>query len=118
MELKLNQQQIEIERDRTITLRRCLDVELVCVRGCLWITEDGMLADHFLRTGESRSIRSNGRVMITAIEPSTMRAFEPLRRVREPIRDRIRTAVARIASFGARGFAHESGRDVRRGAGS
>lgn len=118
MELTLNQQQIDIERDRTITLRRCLDVELVCVRGCLWITEDGMLADHFLRTGESRSIRSNGRVMITAIEPSAMRAFEPPRRAREPITRRIRTAFARIASFGARGFAHESGHDLRRGAGS
>jgi len=118
MELKLNQQQIEIERDRTITLRRCLDVELVCVRGCLWITEDGQLADHFLRTGESRCIRSNGRVIITAIEPSALRAFEPVRREREPIWSRIRQSVARMASFGARGFAHQSGGDMHRGAGS
>jgi hypothetical protein len=82
MKLNLSDALVDIETNRTVVIHDAFDVEVVCVRGCLWVTEDRLRGDHFLRPGESRCLRSNGRALVTAMQPSTMRALEPLRRQR------------------------------------
>lgn len=82
MKLNLFDSLIDIDANRTVELHDAFDVEVVCVRGCLWVTEDRLRGDHFLRPGESRCLRCNGRALVTALEPSSMRALEPSKRRR------------------------------------
>jgi len=109
MKLYLSDALVDIDTNRTIVFDDAFDVEVVCVRGCLWVTEDRLRGDHFLRPGESRCLRCNGRALVTAMEPSTMRALEPLRRRRPSAWARAWTAL-RAA------LAPVSGRDVEAGA--
>ena len=109
MKLALNHERIHIDRNRTVALADAFDVEVVCLGGCLWITEDRLLEDHILRAGESRTIRSRGRVLVTALEASEMRALEPVSRRRESPLRRLLLALAAFAAIGARGFARQAG---------
>lgn len=109
MRLSLNHEWIHIDRNRTVALADAFDVEVVCLSGCLWLTEDRLLEDHVLKAGESRTIRSRGRVLVTALEASAMRALEPVHRRREsPVR-RFLLALAAFATIGERGFARQAG---------
>lgn len=85
MKLNLSDALIDIDTNRTVQLHDAFDVEVVCVRGCLWVTEDRLRGDHFLRPGESRCIRCNGRALVTALEPSSMRALEPSKPTRPSV---------------------------------
>lgn len=85
MKLNLSDAVIDIDTNRTVELHDAFDVEVVCVRGCLWVTEDRLRGDHFLRPGESRCLRCNGRSLVTALEPSSMRALEPSSRIRSSV---------------------------------
>ncbi|RPH65459.1 MAG: DUF2917 domain-containing protein [Burkholderiales bacterium] len=70
---------IEIAYNCAIELRDAFDTEVVCVRGRLWVIEDRQGGDHVLRPGESCRLRCDGRVLITALEPSLMCAAGPSR---------------------------------------
>lgn len=109
MKLTLNHQRIDIDRMRTIALTDAFDVEVVCLRGCLWLTEDRLLEDHFLQAGESRTVRSRGRVLVTALEPSSLRALEPIAHRPESPWERFRAAIVAISTIGARGFVRHAG---------
>ena len=45
MRLSLNHEWIHIDRNRTVALADAFDVEVVCLSGCLWLTEDRLLED-------------------------------------------------------------------------
>jgi hypothetical protein len=109
MKLTLNDERIVIERNRTVALADARDVEIVCLSGCLWLTEDRLLEDHILQTGESRTIRNRGRVLVTALESSSMRALEPMHRRRESTVRRLRLALQAFATMGARDLARHAG---------
>jgi len=109
MKLTLNHERIQIDRNRTVALADAFDVEVVCLSGCLWLTEDRLLEDHILQAGESRTIRSRGRVLVTALEPSSMRALEPMPRRRDSTVRRLRLALGAFAAIGARDFARHAG---------
>lgn len=66
---------VSIDYNRTIELHDAFDTEVVCVRGCLWVHEDRLGDDHILTSGESRCIGRDGRALVTALEPSLMRAL-------------------------------------------
>ncbi|HRO58518.1 MAG TPA: DUF2917 domain-containing protein [Burkholderiaceae bacterium] len=77
MKLKLNRELVDIGRGRSVELRGAFGVEVVCVIGCLWLTEDKACQDLILRAGDSQLIRSDGRATITALDPSAIRLIEP-----------------------------------------
>lgn len=109
MKLYLSDALVDLDTNRTVVLDDAFDVEVVCVRGCLWVTEDRLQSDHFLRPGDSRRLRSEARALVTAMEPSTMRALGPRRR--QPP-----SAWARAWAALRAALAPVAGRDVEAGA--
>ena len=81
MRLKLNRELVDIGRGGSVELRGAFGVEVVCVMGCLWLTEDRVALDLILRAGDSQRIRSDGRATITALDPSAIRLIEPTGRL-------------------------------------
>lgn len=67
----------DLAAGRTWPLRRARGHRIVCLRGELWITIDGELADHFLQTGESFAIETDGRVVVYAVQESAFRTVAP-----------------------------------------
>ena len=112
MKLILNRELIDIGQGRSVELQGAFGAEVVCVMGCLWLTEDRVAQDLILRAGDSQRIRSDGRAMITALDPSVMRVIEPAGMFRQSPGW---SALARLRSF-ARSLAAAAGA-ARLGAG-
>jgi Protein of unknown function (DUF2917) len=51
-------------------------VEITCVAGVLWVTQEGDLRDLFLAPGESLRLARRGLTIVTALEPSLVRLVE------------------------------------------
>jgi len=68
---------IVLDFNGTLELHDALDTEVVCVSGLLWVIEPSLGGGRILRPGESYAIRRNGRVLVTALEPSLVCAVEP-----------------------------------------
>ena len=98
MKLNLNGELVDIARGHSIELRDGFGVEVLCVMGCLWLTEDRVGPDLILRAGDSRRIRSDGRTSITALDPSAMRLIEPARGKQPSIGSRIATLLRSLVA--------------------
>jgi hypothetical protein len=49
---------------RPLRLRGAIDRQVICRRGCVWITAAGLLEDIFLSAGQRWTISRNGMVLI------------------------------------------------------
>lgn len=105
---------VEIGLNRSISMRRMQGVEIACIRGCLWITEDGRLEDRILAPGQSHRVTVRDRVTVTALEPGALRIVGTPR----PGRWSLAAWLARLTLARAAGSAGSRGRIGRRGAGS
>ena len=77
MKLSLPGRQLDLQRCSTLVVSKALGVEVVCVSGSIWLSDRRLGTDHLLRTGESRRIRSNGRVVLSTFEASSLRLLDP-----------------------------------------
>ncbi|HVL59523.1 MAG TPA: DUF2917 domain-containing protein [Burkholderiaceae bacterium] len=79
MKLELNTQTVDLTDGSTIVLRDARDVQVVCVEGGIWVTEERLRNDVVLSPGESRVVRVGGRTFVTALGASRVRLLEPTR---------------------------------------
>jgi len=107
MRLEPSHDAVEIGRNRSVWLRGAAGVEIVCIRGCLWVTEDGRLEDRILEPGRSHRIAGRDRVIVTALEAGAMRTVGTAVPARPGSLEAIHRAVSGIrtaARAWARGF--------------
>ena len=64
---------IGLDREESLRLRRGTTLEVVCLSGVVWITQEGDLRDLFLAPGESIRLRLRGVALITALEPAAVK---------------------------------------------
>ena len=67
---------IALEREATVRVERGTRIEIACLSGVLWVTQEGDCRDLFLGPGESLELFARGATLVTALEPSTLRALD------------------------------------------
>ncbi len=76
---------MELEQGRVLRLGRAADVVIGCLRGTLWITEEGDPIDHFLGAGRRHRVRGRGLVVAEALQDSSLWVCRPVRVRAEPM---------------------------------
>ena len=95
MKIILNDRALNLERSQTVELLDAADAVAAVTAGCLWVTMDGDQRDIVLRAGDRWTVERNGRTLIHAHVPSTVRLTMPRSRVAPSIRKRVMSAVQR-----------------------
>ena len=70
---------IALENETSVQVKPGTAVEIACVAGVLWVTQEGDLRDLFLAPGESLRLGGRGLTIVTALEPSLVRLVEDVR---------------------------------------
>jgi len=70
---------IALENETSMRVKAGTGVEIACVSGVLWVTQEGDLHDMFLAPGESLRLVGRGLTIVTALEPSLVRLVEDAR---------------------------------------
>ncbi|HWQ40267.1 MAG TPA: DUF2917 domain-containing protein [Burkholderiales bacterium] len=73
MDIALIDTRLSLPREGLIALRQARGARILCLAGCLWITQEGNLKDEVLRPGESLTVQRDGLTLITALTPSSVR---------------------------------------------
>ena len=81
MKLALGLSSVGLECDQLIALRDAKCVQVSCLDGALWITQEKMAADVLLEAGQSLVIDSAALTLVMALRPSTLRLRERVSRV-------------------------------------
>jgi hypothetical protein len=67
---------IALEREASLRVEPGTRVEVACLSGVVWITQQGDLRDLFLAAGESLALLPRGRTLVTALEASMVRIVD------------------------------------------
>jgi len=67
---------IELKAEACLRIERGPAVEIVCLQGVVWITQEGELQDMFLGPGEWRTLTPRGTMLIMALEPALLRVID------------------------------------------
>ena len=67
---------IALEREASLRVEPGTRVEIVCLSGVVWITQQGDLRDLFLAPGESIKLLPRRRTLATALVPSLVRVVD------------------------------------------
>jgi hypothetical protein len=65
---------VRLDANKLAVIQSGRRVNITCLEGVLWVTEDWNPTDVLLRSGESFKSTNAGRIIIDAFEPSTYRA--------------------------------------------
>jgi len=60
MKVEIENAAIELEPTQLLRLKSAAGVRIVCRSGTVWVTQEGVLRDDFLRPGEALTLRSRG----------------------------------------------------------
>ena len=60
MKVEIENAAIELVPAQLLRLKGAAGVRLVCRSGTVWVTQEGVLRDDFLRPGEALTLRSRG----------------------------------------------------------
>jgi hypothetical protein len=93
MNLVVNNSALLLDRWQTVELIDAAGATAALDKGCLWITMDGDRRDIVLAAGQSWTVERNGRTLLHAEAPSTLRITEPMDRAQQPALTRALTAV-------------------------
>jgi hypothetical protein len=63
---------IELEQGDILPLERASGVNLACLEGSLWITEENAALDVVLGAGESHAVEAKGRTLVQAMDRSRL----------------------------------------------
>ena len=77
MNVVINNSALLLDRWQTVELIDAAGATAALDSGCLWITMDGDQRDIVLGPGESWTVERNGRTLLHAEAPSTVRISEP-----------------------------------------
>ena len=60
MKVEIENAAIELEPEQSLRLKGAAGVRIVCRSGTVWVTQEGVLRDDFLRPGEALTLGSRG----------------------------------------------------------
>jgi len=66
MKVEIENAGIELEPAQLLRLKGAVGVRIVCRSGTVWVTQEGVLRDDFLRPGEALTLRSRGMTLVQA----------------------------------------------------
>lgn len=64
MKVEIGNAAIELEPAQLLRLKGAAGVRIVCQSGTVWVTQEGVLRDDFLRPGEGLTLRSRGVTLV------------------------------------------------------
>ena len=67
---------IALEREASLRVEPGTRVEITCLSGVLWVTQEGDSRDLFLARGASLELLPRGVTLVTALESSTVRVLD------------------------------------------
>ena len=67
---------IALDAERSLRIEHAEVLEIECVSGVLWITQEGDPCDRFIGRGESFSAGRRGVTLVTALEPTVVHVIE------------------------------------------
>ncbi len=77
MNIIVNNSALLLDRSQTVELIDAAGATAALDKGCLWITMDGDQRDIVLAPGDTWTVERNGRTLLHAEAPSTVRISEP-----------------------------------------
>jgi DUF2917 family protein len=80
MKVELDNAAIELKPAQWLRLKGAAGVRIVCRSGTVWVTQEGVLRDDFLRSSEALTLRSRGVTLVQA-EGRTMISIEARPRI-------------------------------------
>ena len=66
MKVEFENAAIELKPAQLLRLSGAAGVRIVCRSGTVWVTQEGVLLDDFLRPGEALTLRSRGVTLVQA----------------------------------------------------
>jgi hypothetical protein len=67
MKVEIENAAIELDPAQLLRLKGASGVRIVCRSGTVWVTQEGVLRDDFLRPGETLTLRSRGVTLAQAV---------------------------------------------------
>jgi len=67
---------IALEREASLRVEPGTRIEIACLSGVLWVTQEGDWRDLFLGPGESFNLLARGVTLVTALEPASVRLLD------------------------------------------
>jgi len=67
MKVEIENAAIELKPLQLLRLKGAAGVRIVCRSGTVWVTQEGVLRDDFLRPGEALTLRSRGVTLAQAL---------------------------------------------------
>lgn len=67
---------IALERETSLRVEPGTSVEITCLSGVVWVTQEGDSRDLFLARGEWLDLLPRGVALVTALEASTVRVLD------------------------------------------
>jgi len=67
MKVEIENAAIELDPAQSLRLKGAAGVRIVCRSGIVWVTQEGVLRDDFLRPGEALTLRSRGVTLAQAM---------------------------------------------------
>jgi hypothetical protein len=67
---------LALEREASLRVEPRTRVEVTCLSGVLWVTQEGDWRDLFLGPGESFKLLPRGVTLVTALESATVRVLD------------------------------------------
>ncbi len=67
MKVEIENAGIELKSAQLLRLEGAAGVRIVCRSGTVWVTQEGVLDDDFLRPGEALTLRSRGVTLAQAV---------------------------------------------------
>ena len=86
MDIALDSSPITLPRGVLLRIRDGQGTRIACHDGALWITQEYVLEDHVVKSGESFVIERPGLTLVTALEPSLVAVAEPSHSAGERLR--------------------------------
>jgi len=77
MRLLLGRSKLSLDTDQLVAVRNAKGVQVACLCGTLWITQENSKTDVILTPGQCVVIGSPGLTLVTALKASTLRVTEP-----------------------------------------
>jgi hypothetical protein len=78
MTANFDQARVELDQALFLRMANAKGVVIVCLEGCLWITQDGSSKDTQLNAGQRFVVEDASRVIVTGFEPSLARLLQPI----------------------------------------
>ena len=72
MKVEIENAAIGLDPAQSLRLKGAAGVRIVCRGGTVWVTQEGVLRDDFLRSGEVLTLRSRGVTLVQAMDRASI----------------------------------------------